>query len=137
MMGNLETMPRQLIRLADSKVVLASNAVEAVSWWMRLRGMIGRRFSSQLDAMCFKRCNAIHCSFMSCRIDVLFIDRSGRTVKCCNAVRPWAIAFGGSDAVTAIEFPAGKLQQCAVKPGDLVEFIQAEEERNARKPEKF
>ena len=104
----------------DTAQCLARTPVTALSWTMRLRGMIGRRFSGSMDAMIFPRCNAVHMLFMTIPLDVLFLDRENRAVRIIRNLRPWHPGVLARKAVTAVEFPAGTLK--GVKPGDRITF---------------
>ncbi len=108
---------------SDTAQYLALNPVTALSWHMRLRGMIGRRFSDTMDAMVFPRCNAIHMFFMTVPLDVLFLDRENRVIRVVQRLRPWHPGVWAGKAVTTVEFPAGTLDN--VKKGDRILFQDA------------
>lgn len=110
---------------ADTAQCLAHAPVTAQCWTMRLRGMIGRRFTETMDAMIFPRCNAVHMLFMSIPLDVLFLDRENRVVRIVQGLRPWHPGIFAPGAVTAVEFPAGSL--VGVIPGHRIGFGNAPE----------
>ena len=115
-------MFKRLSRKSDG-AVLAEKAFFAITWFSRFRGMIGRKFAaSPFDAMVFERCNAIHCCWMSETIDVLFVTENLEVTKVCHTVKPWHFANGGSRTAHTVELPAGKLAQCGIKVGDVLEF---------------
>lgn len=115
-------MDKRLLRKSDEKV-LAEKCFFAETPFQRFMGMMGRKFASAgFDAMVFERCNAIHCCWMREAIDVLFANAELEVVKVCHRVPPWALAWGGKNAVVTIEFPAGTLEACRVNAGDRLEF---------------
>jgi uncharacterized membrane protein (UPF0127 family) len=109
---------RQLYRCGDGEII-AEKAVFAVSWFARMRGMIGRRFAtSDFDGMVFERCNSVHCCWMSEAIDVLFVSGELEVIRVRGFLKPWRLAFGGKSAVTTIELPAGTVKKYGIVPGD-------------------
>lgn len=115
-------MYKVLVRKNDN-VVLAEKSFFARSFFHRFRGMIGRKFAAAgFDAMVFEKCSAIHCCWMSEAIDVMFVTENLEVTKLCHNVKPWHFANGGSRTAHTVELPAGKLAQCEMKVGDVLEF---------------
>jgi uncharacterized membrane protein (UPF0127 family) len=52
-------------------------------------------------------------------IDVAFVNRDGRVVKCVHAIPAWRIALAPL-AYAAIELPAGTLRRTRTQKGDLL-----------------
>ena len=89
-----------------------------LSWrkkWMRIEGR-------EADGIIFPCCAAIHTFFMFMTIDVIFLDKENRVVKCVAEVKPWRIALGGIAACTVIELPGGTLQQHRIQRGCVITF---------------
>ena len=105
----------------EKNICIAEFSVKADSFFMRLRGMIGRKFTADFDAVIFDRCNCIHTCWMQMPLDVIFIDSSRRVTKVFENLKPWRFAAGGRDAVCTIELPAGTLAN-RVSPGDKINF---------------
>ncbi len=114
----------------DTAVCLARSPVSAESALMRLRGMIGRHFHDRMDAMIFRRCQAVHTLFMAIPIDVLFLDRESRVVKVERRLPAWRFYAGVRGAVTTVEFPAGSLD--GVEPGHRILLDQAPDQQTLR-----
>ena len=115
-------MTRQLFKIGDEKII-AQKAEFATSFFARMRGMIGRKFSSvPFDAMVFERCNAIHCCWMSEAIDVIFVTADLEVVKVCSKLAPWRFASGGRKCAAVIELPAGTAENCGITAGDRLEW---------------
>ncbi len=87
----------------------------------RRRGLLGRDRLDAGHALAIAPCNAIHTFFMRFSIDVLFVRKDGRVVKCAHGVRPWRIALAPT-AYAAIELPAGTLDATSTERGDHVVF---------------
>lgn len=78
----------------------------ASSFRARLLGWMGRRALAPGEGLCLVPCRSIHTFGMRIPIDVLFIDRSLRIVRCVTALRPGRIAMD-RNAAAVIELPAG------------------------------
>lgn len=100
-------------------IPLARRSARAVSFWSRFIGLMGKKsFPENYDALIFEKCDSIHCFFMYMAIDVIFLDKEGKVVKCCHKLKPWHLAFGGRRSCHCVELPAGSLEQSGTMPGD-------------------
>jgi hypothetical protein len=110
-------------RLRDSRsgVILADRIELAADSSSRRRGLLGRDRLDTGHALVIVPCGAVHTFFMRFPIDVLFVRRDGRVVKCAHDVRPWRLA-GTFTAQLVIELPAGILRQSNTGPGDHLVF---------------
>ena len=91
----------------------------ANTFFLRLRGMIGRRFES-FDALYIAPCKDIHMLFMAYPIDAVFVNKEGSIVKIVQNLKPWALYAGAAKAHSVIELPAGKSQEWEMREGDKV-----------------
>ena len=104
-----------------NKRYIARNPFFALSFYDRMRGMIGRRFDAAgFDAMVFTGCNAIHTFFMSKRIDVIFLDSENKVVALRKSLARWLMAVRCFKAVTTIELPEGVIEHSETKIGDVL-----------------
>lgn len=98
------TPPRLAIRLADG-------------FFGRLAGLL---FSSPLQpgqGLLLVPCNAVHTAFMTCPIDIVFIDRAGRIEKIVPRLVPWrAAACAG--AHQTLELAAGEAARLGLSAGE-------------------
>jgi len=83
----------------------------------RRRGLLGRDRLDEGQALVIVPCGAVHTFFMRFAIDVLFVAKDGRVVKCAHDVKPWRIA-AALTAHAAIETSAGTLRRCGTRRGD-------------------
>ena len=98
---------------------LARHPRWAVSWFDRLRGMIGRRFvTGEFDAMVFERCGSVHSFWMSIPLDLIFLDADRRVVAVRSDFRPWRWPVACRRAVTVVELPAGVIVATRTRVGD-------------------
>lgn len=106
-----------LLRNERAEQVLASQIELAGDSKTRRRGLLGRDRLEPGHALVIAPCGSVHTFFMRFSIDVLFITRKGRVVKCAHEVRPWRIALALT-AYAAIELPAGTLRRTGTRRGD-------------------
>ncbi|MCH2176525.1 MAG: DUF192 domain-containing protein [Lentisphaeria bacterium] len=92
-----------------TKQVIASNCWEAKSIISRARGMLLRKFSSDLDAMIFRKNNSIHMWFIEFPIDVVYIS-DGKVVKLVERLKPWSLS-ACKIAQDVIELPIGTISK--------------------------
>lgn len=88
----------------------------ANTFFLRLRGMLGRNFTD-FDAIMITPCGNIHTMFMAYPIDVLFVNERYQIEKVVENVEPWILYVGSSKAISVIELPAGKANEHGIKSG--------------------
>ena len=95
-------------------------AAMADTFWLRLRGLLGRTFDS-FDALILLPCSSIHTCFMKYPIDLLFVGRAMKILKIEENVQPWTLHKGCSTSHLVVEFPAGKVKKLGIKTGDTLQ----------------
>lgn len=113
-------------RVSDGRVVAARMA-QALGFWARFRGLMGRASLPAGDGLWIPD-SSIHMFFMRFPIDALFLsapDPAGRrrVVAVRPDLRPWTglvLPVKGAEGV--VELPAGTLAAAGVQPGDEVVF---------------
>ena len=91
----------------------------ADSFFLRLRGMLGREFSD-FDALLIRPCFSIHSMFMAYPIDALFLNSDCEIVKIASNLEPWRTYVGAKNAKSIIELPAGKAEEWNLREGDRI-----------------
>ena len=109
-------MTRTIRRASDGGVVCERCRV-ANTFWLRLRGLMGRSSLAPDEGMLFERNSSIHMFFMRIPLDVIFCDADGRVVKVARNLKPWRMA-GARGAKTTIELAAGAA--AGVDVGDVL-----------------
>jgi uncharacterized membrane protein (UPF0127 family) len=112
------------LETADGTVI-AERCTVADGFWPRFRGLMGRTSLSEGEALCLQDCNSIHMFFMRFPIDVAFVDRDGRVLHLCHAIRPWRISRMVFGAKAALELPAGTLGRLDIRRGSIVKLVEA------------
>src|SRR5690606_32442088 len=59
--------------------------------WSRMRGLLGRArlADGARQALWLVPCGSVHTAGMGYPLDIVFLDRGGRVLDCCEGVRPW------------------------------------------------
>jgi|BarGraNGADG00312_1021997.scaffolds.fasta_scaffold22470_1 uncharacterized protein len=111
-------------RIANSTrgAIIATRARFAVKGAERRRGLLGRDSIETGEALLFPRCRQVHMFGMKFTIDVLFLDKGGRAVRCVSGLAPGHLSPWVRKARTAIELPAGTLTATNTREHDLIEI---------------
>ncbi len=118
-----------ILRNARTGETVAAHLELAGDSSSRRRGLLGRDGLDEGHALVIVPCGAIHTFFMRFAIDVAFVARDGRVVKCAHQVRPWRLA-AALTAHAAIEMKAGSLRQSGTERGDRLVLDTAEVQPN-------
>lgn len=111
-------MHRLALRLADG-------------FLSRLRGLMLAPALRTDAGLLLTRCDGVHCAFMCHSIDVVYLDRTGRVLKCVPRLRPWSasLSYTGRDAqgrrhpraAHTLELAAGSIARLMIRPGDQLD----------------
>jgi len=119
-------MPQQ-VRVVNARTgaVLAEDVALAHDSQSRRKGWLGLESAPAGAGIWIAPCEAVHCFFMKFTIDVLFLDKQKRVIRCRPALRPWRIAVCVR-ANSVLELPEGTIEAAQTKEGDqlLVEKIE-------------
>jgi uncharacterized protein len=118
----------RVIRLKDQRLI-AEKCYEAVRFFDRLRGLMGRSGLAPGEAMLFPQCSSVHTCWMRFRIDVLFLRRSAKRANAWvvsslrEEVSPWRVWVGDLGAHAVLELGGGVIRANGIEAGDEVECI--------------
>ena len=102
-----------------TRVVLCERCVIADSYWLRLRGLLGRGRLEPQEGLLLRPGSSIHMFFMRFAIDAVFLDADDVVLDVRPRVRPWRMAWRrGARAV--LEVAEGQAAERAIEPGTRV-----------------
>jgi len=107
------------------QTVAAERAESATTYWARLIGLMGRTVLEPGQALWLSPCNSVHMFFMRFTLDVVFLDKNNVVVGLVERLPVWHVSKIFWQAHTAIELPAGQIQQIGVHVGDKLCFRQS------------
>lgn len=102
--------------------ILADRAEDAITFWSRLRGLMGRPTLAVGEALHIEPCNSIHMFFMRFPIDAVFLSRDRKVVKVLKAIPPWRVSGIYRGARSVLELPAGVAELSGTSEGDQLRF---------------
>jgi len=113
-----------VLRNERTGTVVATRVAVAADSRTRRKGLLGRDGMDEGEALAIVPCGGIHMFGMRFPIDVAFVRKDGRVVKCVHAIRPWRIALAPL-AFAAIELPAGVLRRTDTRAGDVLAAVES------------
>ncbi len=90
-------------------------------FFLRLRGLLGRAPLSENQGILITPCAQVHTFGMQYPLDVIFIDKTGRIMKCVSNLKPNRIAVS-IKAYQTLEVRAGHIQTQKIKVGDQLNW---------------
>jgi uncharacterized protein len=100
--------------------VLGTRVAVADTWWLRLRGLVGRSALQAGEGLMLTPCRAVHMYGMRYPVDVAFIDRRGVVLSTYPRLAPGGRTRWHGAAISALEFPAGTLERSGTLDGDAI-----------------
>jgi uncharacterized membrane protein (UPF0127 family) len=102
--------------------VVCEHAVIADHALRRLRGLLGRRALPAGEGLLLQPAPSVHTAFMRFPIDVIFLDRDLRVVKCVDDLRPWRTASARRARAT-LELATGEASAREIEVGDRLAVV--------------
>ena len=85
-----------------------------------MKGLLGKVSLSPGEALVLTKTNSIHSFFMRFVIDVLFLNREGRTIGLIHSFKSWHLSRIYWQASSVVELPAGTILNTRTELGDIV-----------------
>jgi uncharacterized membrane protein (UPF0127 family) len=86
----------------------------------RLRGLILAPTLAPNEGLLLTRCSSVHSACMRLTIDVIYLDRNDRVVRCVPMLTPWS-ASATWGAAHVLELAKGGIARYVIKPGDRLQ----------------
>lgn len=102
--------------------ILADRAEDAITFWSRLKGLMGREDLKVGEGLHIEPCNSIHMFFMRFAIDAVFLSKDRKVVKVLRAIPPWRVSGIYRGARSVLELPAGVAELSGTTEGDQLRF---------------
>jgi hypothetical protein len=108
----------EFLKVFLGEKLLWSQCAYKDSFFFRCKGLLGKSFMNDNEALWLKPCNSIHMFFMKFPIDAIFLDKENRIVKIYHAITPWKMTSLLWKAHSVLEVPAGSSANFGLKQGD-------------------
>ena len=103
-------------------ITILEKAYVADSFFLRLKGLLGRRELPPGEGLVIVPCNSIHTVGMAFPIDAAFVDAGGVIRYLEEGMPPSRVGKRVKGARYVIEGPAGLFSRTGTEAGDRVEF---------------
>jgi hypothetical protein len=114
--------PKKLIE-DDSKRVILNSCYVAEGFLARARGLLGKPELDWDEALYIPKCNGVHTWFMSYPIDVVFLDRDWRALRCVSRMTPWKMKPLVWKARGVLELREGSIEKHDLREGGVYKCI--------------
>ncbi len=117
-----------IVRNPERESVLGEAIEVAVTAAQRVKGLLGRECLADGQGLLFKGSASLHTFFMQFPIDIVFMDKRAKVLKCAQDVAPFKLVMAPFHAYYALELPVGAIADSKTRVGDrLLLFEEAEE----------
>jgi uncharacterized membrane protein (UPF0127 family) len=108
---------------ADTKAMLARDALVADSFLLRLKGLLGRDEFLFGEGLLIKPCSMVHCLGMKINIDVLFISKNNEIIHIIEKMSPGRISPWIKQALEVLELPEGQVARTGTRLGQKIKIV--------------
>ena len=98
--------------------IVCTQGTLANTFRTRLFGLLGRKGLKEGAGLLIKPSSGVHTFGMSFPIDIVSLDQHHRVLGVFENTGPWTIRGLSLKTRSVLELPAGRIQQCGIKPGD-------------------
>ena len=103
---------------------LLERAGLADSFFLRLKGLLGKKGLPPGEGLVIKPCNAVHTLGMKFPIDVAFVNKENRICHIIEGMPPSRVGKSVKGAYYVIEGKPGLFSETCTEVGDLVEVVE-------------
>ncbi|MGD9168678.1 MAG: DUF192 domain-containing protein [Candidatus Thiodiazotropha sp.] len=111
------SLKRQDCEYGSAKACLVLKAWVANNYFTRLRGLLGRKKLSENDGLLLERCASVHTFGMRYPLDLVFLDKEGKVLKCQESVKPFRTA-SAPGAYYTLELNQGVISKQGISESD-------------------
>lgn len=114
---------KEYLFLWHEECCLLKELILADTFWLRLKGFLGRNEISNQEGLLLVNCSAIHCFFMQCPIDAIYLDAQGEILH-IETLQPWQVGAKVKRTVHILELAAGQAARLGLQTGQHLTWIQ-------------
>lgn len=98
--------------------------IKADNFWLRLRGLLGRKKLAETEGLLLEPCNNVHTIGMNFPIDIIFLSKDDRIIAVHQAVKPGRLCIRAANAKKVLELAVGSSKHLVCFPGERLTFFQ-------------
>lgn len=103
--------------------VIGSRIKLAVTFWQRLKGLLGTKSLAEGQGLLLRPCSQVHTWFMGYTIDVVFLDEYGRIVGLEQNMKAGQVSPKYHKSWQVLELPSGSVEKYNLRRGDFLEIL--------------
>ena len=107
-----------------SGTMIANHTEVAETSFTRMKGLLGRTSLDAGAGLWIKPSSGVHTIAMKFAIDVIGLDGNRRVIKLWQNLVPYRITSVSTKLRSVVELPSGRIAECSVKLGDMLEIIE-------------
>ncbi len=115
-------MTRFAIINTSKAIPVADDARLAATSWERMKGLLGRSYLAEREALVIPHCASIHTCFMRFSIDVLFVNKQLKVIRAIHGLKPFRLTMPIPGAWGVIELASGVVSRSNTVAGDQLGF---------------
>jgi uncharacterized membrane protein (UPF0127 family) len=101
---------------------LAIDGRLANTFWLRLRGLLGRKSLLEGEGLVLVGEKSIHTLFMKFPIDIIYIDKNYQIIRVDENMVPYRLGPFVTQSAYVLEVPVGTIAATGTKVGDQLKF---------------
>lgn len=103
-----------------TNTTIAENVLLADTFWLRLRGLLGRPKLQPREGLWLIPCRQVHMHGMKYSLSIWFLDCDNRVCHIIDELKPGECSPFIKEAQTILEFPKDWGNKTGIKLGDLL-----------------
>lgn len=115
----------ETVTLSNSRTgeMIANSVILADSFYLRLRGLLGRPQLKPYEGLWLFPCQQVHMHGMKYSLSIWFINSQGEVCSILDKLNPSEISPHIKEASSVLELPAGWAQKTGTQVGDVLKSL--------------
>lgn len=113
-------MPKGIVINKRTGKIVAERVLRAGSFWLRLRGIIGRGHLGEGEGIWLIPCKQVHTFWVRFPLSIWVLDKDTRLITLFDNLQPWTISPYTKLGCSILEFPSGWGAKSEIEIGDVL-----------------
>ena len=102
---------------------IADKVMVADNYWLRLKGLLGKKELNDGEGLWLKPCNSVHMFFMKIPLDLVFLDKDNKVIHLIENLKPWQVSPVVKESKSVLELPVGLINLTRISLKDTLTQI--------------